>query len=375
MSDALLDNFDPEKRASRRNFIIFLVSALILTTTSVIFIILYFKEKNEDDDDNNDYDNGNYDIQALSLWNNNNSKKRLIDFVRNIKKTIPKEDRIAVFDLDGTLFQETDPIYTDFKLYKYRVLDDPDYKNKATQEQIDVANEIVEIMKTRVFPKGIDLRHAKCFAQSIKDMTIEEFYEYAKKFLQEEAEGYNNLKRGEAFYQPMLQVIEYLKSNGFTVYVVSGTDRFLVRAIVDGHINIPKNQIIGTDTRIVASQQDGVDGFNYTYIKDDDLIFKGEFLIKNLQMNKVHNIIKQIGKIPILSFGNSNGDSSMANLAISNGRGLAFMLLCDDLEREEGNEAKAKSMEESCNKNGWIPVSMKNDWKSIYGENVTRKIE
>ena len=371
MKDDLLKDFDNEKRTSRRTFLIFLTLSSILFITTIIFLILYLKEKNEDDDDNDK----KYNIESLSYWNNNDSKKKLIDFVRNItnENIIPKEERIAVFDLDGTLFQETDPIYTDYKLYKYRVLEDPEYKNNATKEQIDVANEIVNISETRVFPPGIDLRHAKCFAESIKDMTIEQFDEYAKKFLQYDADGYNNMKRGEAFYLPMIQVIEYLKKNDFTVYIVSGSDRFLVRAIVDGHINIPKNQIIGTDTRIVASQQGDNDGFNYTFNTSEALIFKGEYLIKNLQMNKVHNIIKEIGKIPILSFGNSNGDSSMANLAISNGRGLAFMLLCDDLEREDGNEKKANSMKESCQKNGWIPVSMKNDWKTIYGYHVTKK--
>ena len=92
-------------------------------------------------------------------------------------------------------------------------------------------------------------------------------------------------------------------------------------------------------------------------------------------MYKVYHIIREIGKIPILSFGNSNGDSSMANFVMSRKQhpGLAFMLLCDDTIRENGNITKAQKMNESCIENNWIPVSMKNDWKTIYGDNVTRK--
>ena len=91
-------------------------------------------------------------------------------------------------------------------------------------------------------------------------------------------------------------------------------------------------------------------------------------------MNKVSVIAQEIGEQPVLAFGNSTGDSSMCDYVVNNNpyKSLAFMLCCDDLEREYGNESKAQKMYDLCNEHGWTPVSMKNDWTTIYGEDVTK---
>ena len=85
--------------------------------------------------------------------------------------------------------------------------------------------------------------------------------------------------------------------------------------------------------------------------------------------------MQEIGVQPVLSFGNSSGDASMAEYVTSGNpyRSLAFMLCCDDTERENGNTEKADKMYASCEEFGWIPISMKNDWSTIYGDGVTRK--
>lgn len=85
--------------------------------------------------------------------------------------------------------------------------------------------------------------------------------------------------------------------------------------------------------------------------------------------------MQEIGSQPVLSFGNSSSDSSMAEYTVTNNKykSLAFMVCCDDLVRENGNSEKANEMKQLCGQNGWVPVSMKNDWKTIYGEGVTRK--
>ena len=92
-------------------------------------------------------------------------------------------------------------------------------------------------------------------------------------------------------------------------------------------------------------------------------------------MNKVTGIGQEIGQQPVLCFGNSSGDEAMANFTINNNKykSAAYMLCCDDTERENGNITKADKMRESCEKNGYTAISMKDDWKTIYGENVTRK--
>ena len=92
-------------------------------------------------------------------------------------------------------------------------------------------------------------------------------------------------------------------------------------------------------------------------------------------MNKVSAIVREIGARPVLAFGNSTGDSSMAAYATRGNprRALAFMLCCDDVERENGNPEKAAKMRALCEANGWVPVSMRDDWKTIYGDGVTRR--
>ena len=150
-----------------------------------------------------------------------------------------------------------------------------------------------------------------------------------------------------------------------------------MRGIVEGisFLNIPANNIIGSDELITTRAQGDTDGLDYVYTEDDELILAGEFIIKNLKMNKVSVIAQEIGIQPVLSFGNSSGDSSMAMYTVSNNPypSLAFMLCCDDTVRENGDEAKAQKMYDLCEENGWVTISMKNDWKTIYGEEVTRK--
>ena len=318
---------------------------------------------------------------TLSLWEDGSvAKKELEDFVATVTVEgsadfIPEDRRIAVFDLDGTLFCETDPVYFDHRLLVRRVLEDPDYKDKASDFEIETANKIVEWSKGGDYPANMDIDHGQCIASSFAGMSIGEFNSYIQEFKEEPAPGYNNMEVGQAFYKPMVEVIEYLKANGFTVYIVSGTDRLIVRGIVEGYLDIPNRQIIGSDETIIASQQGDADGLDYVYTNTDDLILGGQFLVKNLKMNKVSSIVQEIGVQPVLSFGNSTGDSSMAKYVTANNqyRSLAFMLCCDDTVRENGNEEKAQKMVDLCNENGWIPVSMKNDWKTIYGDDVTRK--
>ena len=288
---------------------------------------------------------------------------------------IPVKDRIAVFDFDGTLFCETDPNYFDYMLLEYRVLEDPDYKERASDFEREVANKIKEQNKTGKSFDNLPVDHGKAVASAFAGMTVKEFNDYIQVFKKRIMPSYTGMLRGEGFYLPMIQIVKYLQANYFTVYIVSGTDRLIVRGIFDGNVlNIPNRQIIGSDETIIAAKQGKTDGLNYTFDAKDDLILGGEFIVKNLKMNKVSVIIQEIGQKPVLSFGNSSGDSSMAQYVINGNcyRSLAFMLCCDDLVRENGNKVKAEKMASSCEKYGWIPISMKNDWKTIYGDKVKR---
>ena len=318
----------------------------------------------------------------LSLWSSDAvAKEMLVTYMAAItdessEDYIPPIDRVAVFDLDGTLFCETDPNYFDYTLLVHRVLEDPDYKDKASDFERETALKIVGQNNYGLSFSGLEVDHGKCIASSFAGMTLEEFNAYIQEFKKLPMPSYDGMNRGGGWYLPMLQVVEYLKANDFTVYVVSGTDRFIVRGIAyDSPLGLPPRNIIGSDETVVASKQGDTDGLNYVFVEDDVLILGGEFIVKNLKMNKVKVIIQEIGQQPVLSFGNSTGDASMAEYVTSNNRyaSMAFMLCCDDTVRENGNQSKADKMFSLCENFGWIPISMRDDWTTIYGDGVTKK--
>ena len=237
--------------------------------------------------------------------------------INSAESYVPKEDRVAVFDLDGTLFQETDETYDDWKLYYYRVYNDTTYN--STDEQKQIADAILKSSKDNVMPEDLNYKVASTYTQLWNNFTVEEYQKYIKDFIDKPADGYNNMKRGDAFYKPMLELIEYIQKNDFQVYITSGTDRYQVRAVVDGHIDIPPSNVIGSEYEIVAKNQGNVSGHEYTYNKtNDDFRFNSKFNRKNLKTNKVIGIIREIGKHPLLSFGNSGGDKDMANYVVNN---------------------------------------------------------
>ncbi len=255
-------------------------------------------------------------------------------------------------------------------------MEDPDYKDKATDFEKEVAADVKQFMDTgESVPNSME-RPGHGVASAFSGMTPEEYEKYVVDFANTPAPGYNGMTRGEAFYKPMLQVIDYLEANDFTVYIVSGTDRFIVRGLVAASpLELPNKQIIGSDESMVAPDQGDTDGLEYQFDDDDQLVMGGDFLVKNLDMNKVTVIQQEIGEQPVLAFGNSGSDFSMAQYALNNNpyKAKAFMLCCDDTERENGNPEKAEKMVKSCEENGFTAISMKNDWKTIYGDDVTRK--
>ena len=310
-------------------------------------------------------------------WNKDaQSYQALVSYVKDVtnKKSrnyIPKEDRIAVFDLDGTLLGERTPCYFEWMLYLDRALNDPSFT--PAKEDREYAQQVKEAIYGAGITGGMDRPEAVSQASVFAGMTLPEYEAYVKKFMETKTEGLSNLKWGEAFYLPMVEVVSYLNENDFKVFIVSGSDRQALRILVDGVLDIDKDNIIGTDAWVLASGQGEKDGLDYVYSKEDQLV-RGQFVLKNVKMNKVSNIAREIGKQPVLAFGNSSGDYSMFNYTVSGNKykAMAFSLCCDDLERELGDLAKADSMRAACEKNGWVPVSMRDDWQTIYGPDVKR---
>ncbi len=318
----------------------------------------------------------------LSLWTDDAPlKKELVDYVEAVTDEsspdfIPVEDRVATFDFDGTLFCETDPNYFDYTLLVHRVLEDPDYKDKASDFEKSVANKIVDQNENGTKYEELPVEHGQAVASAFEGMTVDEFYDYVHEFMKLDMPSYEGMQRGGGFYLPMVQVVQYLQANDFDVYVMSGTDRLITRGIFSSEtcpIDLPLSHILGSNESLVGSDQGEEDGLDYTFTQDEELVTGGEFIMKTLKENKCYIIQSEIAKQPVLSFGNSSGDFAMDNYALTNPtyRSAAFQLCCDDLERENGNEDKAAEMLAQCEEFGYVPVSMKNDWSTIYGDGVT----
>lgn len=306
--------------------------------------------------------------------------KALKDYVqtvtdKNSPDFIPESDRVAVFDLDGTLMGESYPTYFDYCMFLYRVLDDPDFT--PDEEMLDVAGIILDGIRTGEWPEKMMELHAKQAARAYAGMTLEEFRKYTEEFAKGKPNGFEGMTYAEAFYLPMLELVEYLKENGFIIYIVSGCERLICRVIVDGILGIPPGHVIGTDVDLEASSQAGTDGLYYDLKADDRIVRTDRLRVKDLNMNKVLRIVEEIGLHPVLAFGNSGSDNSMAMFTTSDNpyRSAVFMLAADDGERDYANTAKAEKNRENWEKLGWNVISVKNDFKTVYGDNVRKTKE
>lgn len=292
-------------------------------------------------------------------------------------KFIPKEDRIAVFDCDGTLIGERSPFYYEWLIYLHRALEDNSLNTSVAEKAY--AKHILDAIRHGKVTDQVDSNQDKHFPANIANQTPEAYKEYVKKYLDTEpVEGYNNLKQGEAIFLPMAEVVSYLKNHDFQVYVVTGGERDGMRVMVGDTLHIQPRNVIGSDHSLYAENQGNNASLTYIYgskAKDEKILRGDKVVFKNVSFNKIIAMNREIGQKPVLAFGNSMGDSSMFNYTIYNNKypALAFSLLCDDLERENGSIKKADSMLKNCEKYGWIPVSMKNDWKTIYGYNVKKR--
>jgi hypothetical protein len=177
----------------------------------------------------------------------------------------------------------------------------------------------------------------------------------------------------QSFYKPMLEVFDYLKDNGFTYYVISGSDRFICRSLVES-LGIEPNRVIGMDVCLMANKQGEKPGVDYNMEKNEYLVRTDSLIIKNLKTNKVLQISQEIGKVPVLSFGNSSGDCAMHNYCLSNQkyRTATFMLVADDDARDHADLAEGARREALWREAGYTVISMKNDFRTIYGPGVEK---
>ena len=281
---------------------------------------------------------------------------------------IPKKDRIAVFDMDGTLMGENYFTYYDTMMFIEFLKDHPE---KATDELKEAAAKIKPGYKA-------DITLAQNFAKAYAGMTIDELYDYAVQFGKRYNSSFTNMRFIDGFFLPMVELVKYLYENDFTIYVVSGTERTTTRAIVAqspiaGYVT--PNHVIGTEFEVkVKGHENEQYNTDYKYADGDDLVITGGFLQKNLNANKSIYIEREIGKRPVLAFGNSGSDTSMMDYAIDKRNPYpteAYMIINDDVDRDwpgedwDKNSAKYNAM-------GYRSVSIKKEFKNLYKKGIKK---
>ena len=312
----------------------------------------------------------------LTLWTDNATvKNELISYVKNVTDTkssdfIPEVDRVAVFDMDGTLFCETDPVYYEYMMLFEYILDD----YKKTGNHYTLVSEIKKALETGVISDELELKLSDLEYEYYLNFNINDYKKHIKEFLDKDTISYSNMKIKDALYKPMLEIIKYLQDNNFSIHVVSGTERNFVREVVCDKSGIRESNVIGMDFKYKARGQKNLRNSEYQYTRGEDILISGKPDDVNIKSHTVYEISEEIGIVPVLAFGNSIGDSSMLEYTLGNDKykSMGFMVICDDRERENGNPDKAKGVKDLSDEKGYITISMKDDWKTIYGDGIEK---
>ncbi len=333
------------------------------------------------------FDNNNIDYATVfPSWKaDSKSLAEIVEFVKAVTDEssadyVPPEDRIATFDMDGTIICEKAPFYIDWCMLLNRVLDNPSYNEpeyKPSPEAVKQCQEIRDTINAGEKPtEEMEKNKARMIATEFAGLTQEQFREFAVNFAKSvDAVGFSGMTYGESWYKPMIEVINYLKANNFDVWMVSACEREFVRAIVPTVLDIPLDHIIGTDVSFEATKQGDEEYDKYNMEQGEDVLLGEELGQETAKAGKPIAIAREIGKQPIMAFGNSSGDYAMLNYAQSNPvyKGRGVLVLCDDYVREYGDEARATEQTQIANDEKWILIHMSDvDWATIYGEGVEK---
>ena len=301
----------------------------------------------------------------LPSWNNTAPKKAIIDFVEKVTKEgspdfVTSEERIATFDNDGTLWVEQ-PNYTQVTFAIDKVIaqapQHPEWRGTEPFKSI-LAHDREAMLRFTIqdFEKVVAVTHS--------GMSVQKFQEIVKKWLAEAKHPRFKRPYTECVYQPMLELMQHLRNNGFKTYIVTGGGQEFVRAFAGQTYGVLPEQVVGSMGKV-----------KYDYDKDGrpELIKLPEVLLIDDKTGKPEGINMVIGRRPQAAFGNSTGDQQMLEYTGA-GDGARLMMLVhhDDAKREYAYGAESKigtfsdALMDEAKKKGWIVISMKNDWKCIF---------
>lgn len=311
--------------------------------------------------------------EPLQSWNAGPAKQAILDFVKQTadkssSQFVPPAERIATFDQDGTLWVEK-PMYS-FVMYALERVPElvkakPELKNVEPFKTVLSGNH--EAMAKLTLP---DLE--KIIAATFTGMPVEDFNAEVSNWLATAKDPHWKRPYTELVYQPMQEVLQYLRDNGYKTYIVTGGGQDFVRVYSESAYGIPPEQVVGT-----------AGSTKYGYGKDGKpfLTKEPKLLLNNNDAGKPEGIHLMIGRRPYAAFGNSTGDKQMLEYTkAGDGARLSMILLHDDAKREYAYgpaqglpDSKigtfTQALYDEAKKQGWVVVSMKNDWKTIFTEN------
>jgi len=300
---------------------------------------------------------------ALPSWNNGAAKQAIIDFVARVTipaspSFVPPAERIATFDNDGTLWPEQ-PMYFQLLFALHRVKElapqHPEWKTKepfASLLKGDVKGAL----------SGGERAILEIVTATHTGMTTEEFEGHVRQWIETAKHPTTQQLYTTMVYQPMLELLQYLRANGFKTFIVSGGGIEFMRPWVEQVYGIPPEQVIGSGIRVKYEVRAG----------KPVLIRLPEIDFINDKAGKPVGIHSRIGRRPIASFGNSDGDLEMLQWTTSGKRpGFALFIHHTDAEREWSYDRESKvgrldkGLAEAAAK-GWTVVDIKRDWRVIY---------
>ncbi|MCV9999625.1 haloacid dehalogenase-like hydrolase [Pararhizobium sp. YC-54] len=301
----------------------------------------------------------------LSSWNDGATKQAIVDFVSAVSTEggadyVAPGERVAVFDNDGTLWGEQ-PMYVQlvFALDRIKALapEHPEWKDTEPFKSV-LAGDAAGIAASG--EKGL----IQLVGTSHAGMTSDEFTKIASDWIETSRHPKSGKPYTSMIYQPMLELISYLKANSFEVFIVSGGGIEFMRPWTERVYGIPPQNVVGSSIKSKYDVKDGKP--KIVRLPEVDFVDDGP--------GKPVGIYTHIGRQPIAAFGNSDGDFQMLEWTSSRpGRSFGLIVHHDDADREYAYDREShfgkldKGLSEGP-KRGWTIVSMKNDWKQVYPE-------
>jgi phosphoserine phosphatase len=304
----------------------------------------------------------------LPSWREGASKQAIVEFVQRVTTeggidAVPPEERVAVFDNDGTLWCEKPmPIQLDFILRRLVAMAEQDPALRTRQPWQAAYDKdygwLGDVLTKHYHGDDRDVQVLGAgVLQAFAGITVEEFEDQADRFLrttQHPTLGRAYLACG---YAPMVELLGYLEAGGFSNYIASGGGRDFMRPISHELYGVPRQRVIGS-TASLAYQEDGGGG---------TIVHKPEVDVLDDGPEKPVRIWSRVGRRPLLAAGNSNGDIPMLQFAERPDRpSLGLLLLHDDPAREFDYVVGAEQALQLASTRGWTVVSIKDDWTTVF---------